>query len=181
MWYAAKQTAPPSAEPVSVAEVKAHVYVDHVDDDGEIAMLVAAARDHVERYCNLKIATQTVVAKCDGFDDLWYLPFGPIQTITSVKYVDTDGNEQTIDPSVYELRADDLDASIVTQFGKSWPTRRAGSRISVTAVVGFTDLPPAIKHALLLLVAVGFKDREAQGMGTISTADALLSNFRRGA
>ncbi len=181
MWYAAKQTVAPSGEPVTVADVKAHTYIDHTDDDNEIAMLVDAARDHVERYCNLRIATQTVDVKCDSFDDFLYLPFGPVQSITNIKYIGTDGVERTLDSSIYELRADDLDASIMRQYGMSWPPRRSGTRITVTAIVGFAAVPPAIKHAVLLMVAAGFKDREAQGMVATSTADALLSNFRRGA
>ena len=182
MWYSPKPTtAGLPDEPVTVAEAKAHTFIDHTDDDDEITMLVAAARDHVERYCNLKLATQTVAAKCDDFGDLSYIPFGPVQSITSIKYIDADGLEQTLDASVYELVADELCASIVRQYNKTWPARRGGTRITVTAVVGFLDIPPAIRHALLLLVGSGFRDREAQEIMPMSTADALLSNFRRGA
>lgn len=179
MWYPARTTTPPAGEPVTVAEVKSHTYIDHDDQDAEIEMLVAAARDHVERYCNVKIATQTVDVKCDSFDDFAYLPIGPVQSISAITYIDTDGAEQTLATSVYELRADDLDGEVVLQYGQAWPARRVGTRITVTAVVGYEATPPAIKNALLLLVALGFESREAQEMGAFSTADALLSNFRR--
>ena len=181
MWYSATQAVAPLAEPLSVADVKTHTYIDHIDDDSEIAMLVSATRDHVERYCNLKIATQTVDVACDSFSDFCFLPFGPVQSITSIKYIDGGGVEQTLNPSVYQLRADELDGSIVRKFGQSWPGHRPGERIVVRAVVGFAAVPPAIKHAMLLLVASGFMVREAQAQVAISTVDALLSNFRRGA
>ncbi len=182
MWYLpAKQTSPPASEPVSVAEVKSHTYIDHADDDGEIGMLISAACDHIERYCNIRLMTQTIDVKCDSFDDFAFLPFGPVQSISAVKYIDTAGAEQTVDASVYELRADGSEACIVTQYGKTWPARRIGTRITVTAIVGYEKLPAAIKHALLLYVAVGFSDREAREVVTFSTADALLANFRHGA
>ena len=179
MWHPAKQTEAPTAEPVTVAEVKSQSYIDHDDHDAQIALLIAAARDHIERYCNITALTQTIEAKCDCFDDFAYLPFAPVQSISSITYIDTDGSEQTLSSSVYELRADDLEGSIVLQYGQSWPARRVNTRITVTAVVGYTTVPPAIKHAMLLLVALGFENREAQELGTFSTADALLSNFRR--
>ena len=179
MWHAVKTTVPPQSEPLALAEVKAHTYVDQPDDDTKIEMLISAVRDHVERYCNLKLVPQTVEAKCDSFSDLCWLPFGPAQSVTSIGYIDAAGEPQTVDPTVYEMCADDFDASITLLPGKSWPARLAGSRITVTAVVGYGTVPPAIKQALLLLAALGFRDREAQDVGGFSTADALLCNFRR--
>ena len=181
MWYAAKQTIAPQAQPITVEQVKSHVYVDFSDDDAQIGLLIGAAVDHVERYCNIRLATQTVEVKCDGFDDFFYLPFGPVQSITSVKYIDVSGAEQTLDSSFYELRNDDLLASLMLQNGKVWPARQIKSRITVTAVIGYDAVPPAIKHALLLLIASGFQNREAQEAISFSTADALLCNFRHGA
>lgn len=181
MWYPAKTTTEPTTAPVTASEVKSRLYIDFDDDNGDIDILIAAATDYVERYCNIRLMAQTVEAKCDGFDDFSFLPFGPVQSVSAIKYIDIDGAEQTLDTAIYEVRNDDLEASIVLQYDKVWPARRVNSRITVTAVVGYAVLPPAIKQSVLLIIATGFKDREAQEALTFSTADALLSNFRHGA
>ena len=181
MWYPAKQTVAPEAQPITPEQVKSHAVIDFDDYNDQIDLLIGAAVDHVERYCNIRLATQTVEVKCDSFNDFFYLPFGPVQSISSVKYLDVSGAEQTLDSSFYELRNDDLLASLMLQNGKAWPARQIRSRITVTAVIGYANVPPAIKHALLLLIASGFQNREAQEAISFSTADALLCNFRHGA
>lgn len=181
MWYPAKTTAEPQSAPVTASEVKSRLYIDFDDDNGDIDILIAAATDYVERYCNIRLMTQTVDVKCDSFDDFSFLPFGPVQSVSAIKYIDTDGAEQTLDAAVYDVRNDDLEASIVLQYGKRWPARQMNSRITVTALVGYAILPPAVKQSILLIIATGFKDREAQESLTFSTADAILSNFRHGA
>jgi hypothetical protein len=54
------------------------------------------------------------------------------------------------------VRADGLEASIVLQFGQSWPTIRRGSRITVVAVVGFASVPSELESAILLRISGKF-------------------------
>ena len=138
------------------------------------------ARNHVESYCDIRIGAQTIVAKCDSFNDLARLPDAPVTSITSITYVDTDGATQTLATSVYELRADGLEAAVVLKFNQSWPAIQPGSRIIVTAVVGYTTAPPAVHHAMLVRIADHFTDHETVASGDFSTFDALLVNHRRG-
>nr|WP_234844172.1 hypothetical protein [Sinorhizobium meliloti] len=155
--------------------------MDFADDDADIDLLVKSARDHIEKYCNVRFASQTVEMKCDGFCDLRRLPEAPVSSVTSIKYIDADGVEQTLADSVYELRADGLEAEIVTKYGQQWPPIRIGSRITVTAVVGYAAAPPAAKHAALLWIADAYENRENAKLEDWTALDALLCNFRRGA
>ena len=116
-----------------------------------------------------------------------------------MSYIDTDGTTQTLAASVYELRADDLDAVIVTKFGKSWPAILPGSRITVTAVAGYVSVPQEIVTAILIRIGMAFrlstpdqmlKKRVTEGVGSreYDTTDGhknieasvavLLENFR---
>ncbi|WP_234838944.1 head-tail connector protein [Sinorhizobium meliloti] len=155
--------------------------MDFADDDADIDLLVKSARDNIEKYCNVRFASQTVEMKCDGFCDLQRLPEAPVSSVTSIKYIDADGVEQTLADSVYELRADGLEAEIVTKYGQQWPPIRLGSRITVTAVVGYAAAPPAVKHAALLWIADAYENRENAKLEDWTALDALLCNFRRGA
>ncbi|HYE49584.1 MAG TPA: head-tail connector protein [Azospirillaceae bacterium] len=186
MWYPATITGAVEAEPITTAEAKAHLRVDGAAEDSLIAGLVAAARAHAEAYCGARLATQTVAMKCDGFADLGRLPEAPVQSVASVTYVDTSGDTQTLATSVYELRSDGLEAALVLKYGQAWPATRMGSRITVTAVVGYATLPKDIRHALLLLIGHWYVAREAVNIGNIVNelplgVAALLCNHRRGA
>jgi len=180
MWYAASITTPAASEPVTVSEVKAQCRIDTSDDDTLLSRLISGARDYVERYCNCRFASQTVTVKCDSFSDMARFVEAPVTSITSIKYYDTDGNEQTLSTDVYELRSDGMESAIALKYGQVWPTAQAGTRITVVAVVGFTTVPPAVKDAILLLVSDRYENRQSTQIDDFSTVDALLSNYRRG-
>jgi uncharacterized phiE125 gp8 family phage protein len=180
MWYPQKVTLAPS-EPISKGEAKRQCVVLHDDDDALFGALIAAARDYVERYCNTPLATQTIEVKCDAFCDFERLPSAPVQSVTSIAYVATDGTDATVAPGDFEGRFDGLEASIIPAYGKQWPVPRNGSRITLTAVVGYTALPPSIKHAMLLWIADAYEQRENKELPGWTAFDALLCNHRRGA
>lgn len=193
MWYPASVTVAATSAPVSIDEAKLRLRIDAADDADDVTLMIAGATGYVEKYCNTRLMTQTVAMKCDRFADLSYLPEAPVQSVSSVTYVDTDGNQQTLDSTVYEPRADGLDAAIVLKYGQQWPVPQVGSRISVTAVVGYVSVPDAIRNAILLLVGDAYANREPADLpagarpvpGALwvagwSTVDSLLANYRRG-
>ena len=178
MWYPTKVTTP-ATEPLSATEAKRQSNVFHSDDDALFDGFIAAARDHVEKYCTILLGAQTVEVKCDGFCDFARLPIAPVTSITSIVYVDTVGAEQTLADTVYELRNDDLETAIVLKYGQRWPAIQMGSRITVTAVSGYATLPAAIKHAMLLWIADAYEQRENAAAPGWTAFDALLCNYRR--
>lgn len=180
MWYPSAVTVP-ATEVVTIAEARQQARSDiDTDLDAELTRLITVARNHVEKYCGIRIGAQTIVAKCDSFDDLARLPEAPVTSIDSIEYIDTEGAPQTLSTGVYELRADELEAGVVLKFNQSWPALQPGSRISLTAVVGYTTAPPAVHHAMLLRIADFFMSHETVASGKYSTFDALLVNHRRG-
>lgn len=187
MWYPQTVTVAPASEPVTLAEAKAQCRVDGTDEDTQIGGLISAAREYVENYTGTAIVSRTITVKCDHFDDFEMVPALPLRTVSSVAYVDEAGASQTLATDVYEVRSDGLEASIVLKFGKSWPVIQKGSRITVTASIGYASVPPALKHAILLVVGDWYRSREDTtiGVGITQTPSlphgvaALLANFRR--
>jgi len=181
MWYPATTTVAPTDEPVTVVEAKRRLRILFDDDDVDLSAFIASARDHVEKYCNIRLTTQTVVAKCDDFADLARVPDAPLQSVTSISYVATDGTDTTLPTTVYEARADGLEVSVGLKYGQTWPAKQPGSRITVTSVVGFAEVPASIKHAILVFIGEHYEIRENAKAMDWTAFDSLLANYRRGA
>lgn len=188
-WLPHVVTAQPATEPVSAAEAKAqaHIEADDTDFDTELNGYIAAARDHVEAYTGTKLVTQTVSLRCSSWCDLERLPVAPLQSVTSVTYLDSDGVEQTLAASVYESVLVGLVPQIRLKPNQSWPAIRAVSdAIRVVAVAGYgaaSDVPKAVTQAMLLLIGDWFAAREDSIVGSIvnsmpNASAALLSNHR---
>lgn len=113
---------PPAIEPVSVAEAKANLRVDYVDEDVDIAEMIITARQKVEGDSNRALLTQTWLKTLDHFPDMGYIDsdrYGhddtypmrqwidlwrpPLIGVTSLQYIDADGVLQTMDPSLYQV------------------------------------------------------------------------------
>lgn len=180
MWYPSTVTVAPTAEPVTLDDVKRQCLVDSTDDDALLTRLIKAARSHVEHYCNARWAEQTIMCQCNSFADFARLPEGPLKSVTSIGYIDASGAAQTLAAAVYEERKDGLEPSIGLQNGQSWPAVLPGSRITVTAVFGGA-LPEEVSHAMLVFVASAYHGRENTGQDGWTVLDVLLCNHRRGA
>lgn len=185
MWYPASVAAP-ATEPVTLVQAKAHLRVDHSDDDTVITSMIKAARAHIEAACAVRFAARTgITMKCDDFADLARLPEAPVTSITSITYLDTDGASQTLASTVYELRADGIEAGIVLKPNQSWPGIQSGSRITVTAAIGYATAPEEVSHAILMLIGDLYENRNATVVGESAmelpfAINALICNHRRG-
>lgn len=170
------RTTDATTEPFTTAEAKAHLRVDASDEDTLIDSLVKAARQYLEQITSRALVSQTLKAyfsawPCEGFE----LPGSPLATVTSIKYTDTDGDESTVDASVYDV---DIDATVGTvrlAEGQSWPSTslRTNKPIVVEYVSGYgatsATIPSPLKSAMLLHIGHLFENREQVVLGTIST------------
>jgi uncharacterized phiE125 gp8 family phage protein len=177
-WLPPVVSVAPASEPVTLAEVKAQCRVDGSDSDTELNIYIAAAREFVETYTSTKLVSQTVLMQGRDFCDVAALPVAPVISVSSVKYLDSDGTEQTLSTDVYDVVNVGLAAEIRTKVNQSWPyVRCASDAVRVTAVCGYSDLPTPIKAALMLIISKWFDDRT---VGAVPDgALALLSNYRR--
>jgi uncharacterized phiE125 gp8 family phage protein len=177
-WLPTVVAVAPASEPVSATEAKLQARIDGTDSDDLLDIYIPAARMFVEEYTGTKLVSQTVLMQGGDFCDLANLPVAPVISVSSVEYLDPDGAEQTLDSAVYEVVNAGLSPSIRLKVGQSWPAIRCASdAVRVTAVVGYSSLPEAIKAALLLIIASWFDNRS---VGPVPDgAYSLLANFRR--
>ena len=188
MWRPVIVTTAATGEPIETEDAIAHVRAQGAGDDLEIAAMVATARAVVESRTGTKLFTQTVTLRTDDWADLSGLPVAPVQSITSITYVDVDGTTHTLSATVYEARLYGLEPSVVLKYNQTWPTIRVGSQITVTAVVGYGVAgaqPPETLHAIRLILADMYAFRETAQIGGTSgeipsaaTVEALLANHK---
>lgn len=99
-----KIVTPPSAEPVTVAEVKARLRLTSTADDATIAVQITAAREFAEKITRQSLALKSYKLLLDCFP--WphepiRLPVPPLISVTAITYFDSVLNPQTWDSSEY--------------------------------------------------------------------------------
>lgn len=186
------RTVAPAGPILTLAEAKAHLRVDHDDDDALITAIVQAATDHVDGYAGIlgrALVSQTWRMNIECWPARIRLPLAPVSAITSVKYYDTANAQQTLDGSNYALLDDALSPLIVwTGTASLPPIFDREDAIEVLFVAGYggaaSDVPQPIRHAALLLAGNLYESRETFVVGeTVATlpfaAMSLLAPFRR--
>ena len=94
---------PPSAEPTSLDDLKAHLRVDGEAEDALIIGLAVAARQTIEARCGLAFLNQGWRLTLDRVPDgMFELPLSPVASIHAVRLFGADGEEQTLSPSDYD-------------------------------------------------------------------------------
>jgi uncharacterized phiE125 gp8 family phage protein len=188
------QVVAPLVEPISLEQARAHLRVDHYEEDALIASLIAAATAHLDGWSGIlgrALVNQTWLQKFPRFPSgaVLGLALAPVQSIVSITYFDADNVQQTLAGSVYTALDDELGPFVTLQVGKAWPATFAREdAVTVTFVAGYgaaaSDVPPAIRHAMLLLVGHWYEHREAVviGTGTAQLPQAvrsLLAPYRK--
>lgn len=176
----------PTAEPVTLAEAKAHCRVEVADDDALIGVLIGAAREQVEHILGRALMTQTWERVLDAFPaGAIELGMPPVQSITSIKYLDAAGAEQTLAPSAYALDADSLPGWALPDADTDWPdTQAVANAVRVRFAAGYASaaaVPDSIKQWILIHVGYWYGNREAAAaveMKRLPYVDCLLDRWR---
>ena len=162
---------PPAVEPVTLAEAKIHLRVDVADDDLLIGTVIGAAREMVESFLRRTLITTIVDLFLDSFPGaagVIYVPSPPLQSVTSIKFFDTSGVQQTLPVADYLV-------DTATEPGRITPspdaltwenTELRTNAVVVRYVAGYgaeeTDVPDAIRASILLIIADLYEHRESQ-------------------
>lgn len=176
----------PAAEPIGVEHLKAQIRVETDFEAGLIEDAIAAARGQVEAHTGLTLTTRTLRLTLNTFPaGPIVLPAWPVQSITSVQYVDGLGVTQVLASSEYRLVKSRRPWRIAPAFAKVWPVTRADfDAVTIDFVAGYgttaSDLPGDILAALKMIAASRMEHRETVVVGTIASklpdgADELMN------
>lgn len=157
----------PAASPISLAEAKAQMRVEGTDDDTIIQRLIDAAVAFVDVQGVLGFAmiTQTWGQWIGQSPGTVMLSLGPVQSVSAVKYYDTDGALQTATLSDFNVFGTPNRTTVSPKSGKAWPvTQMRDDAIKIEYVIGYgdaaSDVPQTVRHALMMLVAHWYENRE---------------------
>uniref|UniRef100_A0A6M3K9B5 Putative head-tail connector n=1 Tax=viral metagenome TaxID=1070528 RepID=A0A6M3K9B5_9ZZZZ len=169
---------PPTYFPVAIDEAKKHLRVDYSSDDAYITGLIAAATDKVEGYLRRRLVTQTWKI----FLDEWpagdiVLPFGKLQSVTHVKYTDTDGTQSTYyssaETTYMNIDIDSDPGRIKLNYGYSYPTASLSpdNPIEIQFVCGYGDHTPqtitAASNATPVVLTIATHGRSANDLALV--------------
>lgn len=154
-----KLVTPPTAEPVTLAEAKVHARVTETALDNAFDQWIVVARVEAEHIMRRQVVAATYDLTLDAFPAVIELPRPPLQSVTSLTYVDTDGVTQTLAAELYSVVnvSDAVPAMVVPAYGEAWPaTRAVPGAVTVRYSAGWAtaaDVPEAIKQWIILRVA----------------------------
>lgn len=159
---------PPEDPPVTLAQAKAWLHIDGEDENALIWGLIAAAAGHLDGpkgVLRRALEPQTWEMTLDGFSDPIRLPLGPVVSVTSIAWEDVAGATHALASSAWRLRHDARGAFLAPV--SSWPS----GVLSVTVEwVAGEGCPEPVRHAILMLVAHYYANREAVGAGGAGAA-----------
>ncbi len=167
----------PAQEPVSLADAKAHLRVDSADDDALISRLITGARSELERGLGRALITQGWTYWLDAWPAGYAvaLPLAPVQSVEAVRVYAMDDSFATLPASGYLLDGMGSLPRLIRRGAIAWPQPlRPGNGIAIDFTAGHgalpTDVPAALRVALLVLVGHWYEHREladASGGGSI--------------
>ena len=165
----------PAAEPITVTDAKKQMRIEHSDDDALIARLINVAIGFVDvRGAPGKaMIMQTWGEWLVPNPSAVYLSLGRVQSVTAIKYYDTDNALQTATLSNFHILGRSRRTLVSPKTGYAWPaTFHCDDAIKIEYVIGYgdvvTDVPETVRRALIMLVSHYYDNGENELISTIS-------------
>jgi len=184
-------------EPITLEEARLHLRLDadgsppSHPDDSLVTTLITVARQHAETYLGQAIAQKTFEVAIDelpdGANQTISLEMWPVNAVTSITYIDSDGVQQPF--TDYQLDTYAKPAAVYPD--ERWPAvKRVPNAVIISFIAGYTDnfspnpypLPAGVKQAMLLLIGHLYQNRESVTEGQMYEMPqgftALLTPYR---
>lgn len=182
----------PTRYALELADAKQQLnLIGSADDDLLLVDLIKAAHEYIETATDLTLTTTSyrVVLRVLPESSELVLPKPPVSAVSSFSYYDENNASQTF--TDYYLRTDGNSHSrILLNRDASWPNlydRWDAVTIDYTAGIGANAaaMPATVRHAMRLLVAHWYDNRESVLVGSISknlehSLNGLLGQLRSG-
>ena len=147
----------PTKEPVTLEDAKEQLSIQDELQDVNLARRIKEARQWAEAFMGRSLINQTWEMAFDTWPGEMRLRRMPVSSITSIKYIDETGAEQTVTASDYTLDTYSTFHAVRLAYNTYWPNHQdITNAIKVRYVAGYgasgTDVPGPIREAILLTV-----------------------------
>jgi uncharacterized phiE125 gp8 family phage protein len=179
-WTTTLGTAP-TIEPVTVDDVKRRGRISGTDLNADVKQNITAARLMVEHDTGRQLITATWKLYLDRFPvggGVIRMPYPPLQSVTTIKYYDGDGVQQTWTASEYRVDKDSEPARITEAYGHTWPaTRDMTGAVEVEYLCGYgtagSNVPRTLRQAIEVVCTHWIEFPELTITGTTQSPVAL--------
>ena len=170
---------PPASEPLTLAEAKQFLRVEHEADDDLVAALTAAARSAVELATRRVLIVQTWRIVLDRWPASGRIasPVNPLRTLEAARVLGEGGTPAALDPAGFTIDTAAAPGVIAwVHANVAEPGRAlAGIELDVTAGYGdAADVPPPLVQAIRLLLAQSYEHRDRVPPDALPEAVAAL-------
>ena len=167
-------------------EVKAHLRIVFADHDTELTRLINASQTAVMRHTSQALIVSSWTYRFEFLPSSnrvgLHIPHAPLSDITAIRYKDSNGDDQTIEPTTIVKRQS---AGFTPQYTRlfardDWPQNADVSNLQpleIDAVAGKTEWDDTIKSACLFIIEQWY-DAKAEGMEMPKAARDLLAPYQ---
>ena len=165
-------------EPIEFQDAKDYLVVEHKKHDRFIEFLIRASRDFVEREIDQDLIQKTRALYLVSFPASIEMFDGPVQSITSIVYKDSNGQQQTLDANTYTL--DNVSQPSVLHFDSRPSTCSCPNNIVITYVSGLPqdDVPESAIQMMYLTLGTWYEEKQNDAMGNLKELSLGTSRLR---
>lgn len=157
-------------EPLSLADTKLHLRVDHDDEDTLISVLIQVARQQAEHRTGRVLLHSQLQCVLDGFSPLLELTCLPVQAVQSIYWRDGKEVWHTLDTDAYRVYLDGLPALIAPH--KPWPQAVGMQSVKIDLIAGYASpaqVPAPLRQWMLLTIGALYTQREGLAGGGLAS------------
>lgn len=182
-------TTPPAAEPVTVADAKAHLRIDGSEEDILLASLLLTSRLHIETALSVALITQSWTLRLDRWPRRREieLPLTPLQAVDEVRVKDASETASVVPAESYLVDLASRPPRLIWNNFAPPDPQVAANGIEIDLTVGFgpdgDSVPAPLKYAILLLASHWYEHRDPGEIGMTGTripdaVSSLINPFR---
>ncbi len=170
--------------PVTLVEANAQTRTDCADEDVLMAAYIEVATQAASDRLQRSLVPTRYRLTVDSFPDALELLMPPITSVESVKYIDINGDQQTLDPQDYFLDSVSEPGYLVPSSTRAWPcTQDRINAVEVEYTAGYPagTVPTPIKQWILLAIGDLYEQRARSAEKPAVPqhfADGLLDTYR---
>lgn len=171
-------------QPVTLEEARAQTRVDCDAEDAFLGLLISVATQAASDRLQRALVPTRYRLTLDSFPDAVELLMPPVISVESVKYIDIDGEQQTLDPQDTFLDSVSEPGYLVPAAGRAWPaTQDRINTVEVEYTAGYPDsaIPTPIKQWILLALGDMYANRERSAEKPVvpqNFAEGLLDTYK---